>query len=121
MRLPIAMPIPRRTRAAAAQVRIRLEPAGCRVIARMLTSRPGTSVDRSTEVLEEPDDRWCRADEEGCDSRDHRSLAAERRVVIVAGVRRERPDGRRDQQAAEGGEERPEREPGDERLERRAA
>src|SRR6266849_3924209 len=111
MRLPIAMPIPRRTRAAAAQARIRLEPAGCRVITRVLTSRPGTSVDRSTEILEEPDDRGCRTDEERRDSRDDRSPAAERRVVIVAGVGRERPDGRRDEQAAEGGEECPEREP----------
>src|SRR5439155_13710618 len=102
---------PRRTRATAAQVRIRLDPAGSRAIARMLTSRPGTSVDRSTEILEEPDDRGCRADEECRNSRDDRSPAAERRVVIVAGMGRERPDGRRDEQAAEGGEECPEREP----------
>ena len=50
---------------------------------------------------------------------DERPAPTHRRVVVVARVGGERPHGRRDQQARQRGEERPEGDAGDEALERR--
>ena len=77
--------------------------------------------DRVPEVLEEPDDRGRRSDEERRAGRDERASLADAGVVVVARVRAESPDGRRDDESGERAEQRPEREPADELLQRRAS
>src|SRR5205085_8836408 len=82
---------------------------------------PPSLVDRVAEVLEEGDDCRRRADQERRARGHDRSAPAQRRVVVVARVRAQRPRRGRDDEAGERGKKAPEREPVDELLEGRAS
>src|SRR5918999_711833 len=117
-RLPMAIPIASSATAATTHARTRLRLRCSRARAGMLTSRPGMGLlDRPAEILEERDDRRRRADEERGECGEERAAPPDRGVVVVTGLRCERPHGGRDEQAGEGGEQSPEGDAGDEALE----